>query len=69
MSAERPLPAHLIWARKLHEAAVDLRLNSRNPASMKLARRLERQAEAILFPQLPRWWVEGPEAAAAGGDD
>jgi len=72
MSAEKSRPDHLHWARKLHEAAIDLRLNSRTPAALKLARRLERQAQAILFPQLPRWWPDGYELgapAAPGGDD
>lgn len=38
----------------------------------KLANRLERYAEAILCPHLPRWWADQRETAigaAAGGDD
>ncbi len=47
------------WADKLREAAADLRTNAeRSPESLRLANRLECYAEAILFPQLPRWWTD-----------
>ncbi len=71
MSAERPLPDPVVWARKLHEAAIDLRLKTRSTAALNLARRLERHAEAILFPQLPRWWADSPydAATAATGEN
>ncbi|HEX9464176.1 MAG TPA: hypothetical protein VGB82_16380 [Alphaproteobacteria bacterium] len=73
MTARSPQPDAIAWAHKLHEAAAELRMTARRTAeSLRLARRLERHAEAILFPQLPRWWAEpGPDpiAAAAGGDD
>ena len=73
MSADQAPPEHVLWARKLHEAAVDLRLRARSAASLNLARRLERHAQAILFPQLPRWWADGhPDHAGLsgiGGDD
>ena len=61
------------WAVKLHEAAAELRLKaSRTPQALNLANRLERHAEAILFPTLPRWWSDqghGRTSAAASGDD
>jgi len=56
----------MFWARKLHEAAGDLRLNAGTASALKLARRLERHAEAILFPGLPRWWADGVPGAASG---
>ena len=71
-ATSRPDPSQ--WAFKLHEAAVELRLNAgRTTSTVKLARRLERYAEAILFPQLPRWWPDQQSdrsaEAAAGRDD
>ena len=55
--AHRPDPRD--WAYKLREAAADLRTNTaRSPESLSLANRLERYAESILFPQLPRWWAD-----------
>jgi len=49
----RPDPVQ--WARKLHEAAAELRNKaSRVPNGLKLAGRLERYAEAILFPRHER---------------
>ncbi len=60
----RPDPA--AWARKLHEAAAELRNRaSRPPNGLKLANRLERYAEAILFPRLERDRL----ADGTGGDD
>jgi hypothetical protein len=56
------------WARKLHEAAAELRASAgRAPdqGGLKLARRLERYAEAILFPHRHRH----DPLSAAGGDD
>ena len=45
----------------------------RSADQLSLAGRLERYAEAILFPQLPRWWIDprrdGPAAVQPGGDD
>ena len=62
------------WAYKLREAAADLRMRAgRSADQLSLAGRLERYAEAILFPQLPRWWIDprhdGPAAFQPGGDD
>jgi hypothetical protein len=59
-----PDPTH--WARRLHEAAAELRAKaSRAPNGLKLAGRLERYAEAILFPHHDR--DHSPDGAA--GDD
>ncbi len=71
MSAERPLPDPIVWARKLHEAAIDLRLQAGSAAALNLAQRLERHAQAILFPQLPRWWADSSYDAvqAATGEN
>lgn len=63
-TSTRPDPAQ--WARKLHEAAAELRNKaSRMPQGLKLASRLERYAEAILFPHQDRDRLAG----AVGGDD
>ncbi|HTP83577.1 MAG TPA: hypothetical protein VMQ11_11570 [Alphaproteobacteria bacterium] len=60
----RPDPGQ--WARKLHEAAAELRNRAnRPPNGLKLASRLERYAEAILSPRLDRDRV----ADGTGGDD
>ena len=66
---DRPDPRR--WAHKLHQAAAELRAKSGGtPMSLAIARRLERYAEAILFPQLPGWWADrAPEHSAAAGDD
>ncbi len=70
---QRPRPDPAQWAFKLHEAAAELRLNAgQAPSCLRLARRLERYAEAILFPQLPRWWADQHcehMIGVAGGDD
>ena len=59
----RPDPVQ--WARKLHEAAAELRTRaSRGPNGLKLASRLERYAEAILFPHDTR-----DQGLGAAGDD
>ncbi|MBV8535283.1 MAG: hypothetical protein JO128_06815 [Alphaproteobacteria bacterium] len=56
----------LQWARKLHEAAAEVRNRaSLVPNGLKLASRLERYAEAILFPRLERDRL----ADGTGGDD
>jgi len=58
-----PDPLH--WARKLHEAAAELRTTAAPVANgLQLASRLERYAEAILFPQYAR-----DRRHAVGGDD
>jgi hypothetical protein len=60
----RPDPVQ--WARKLHEAAAELRDKaSRVPNGLTLASRLERYAEAILFPHHDRDRAPG----MAAGDD
>jgi hypothetical protein len=60
----RPDPAQ--WARKLHEAAAELRTKaSRGPHGLKLATRLERYAQAILFPHHDR---DGLQHAGSGDD-
>jgi len=62
--SSRPDPVQ--WARKLHEAAAELRDKaSRIPNGLTLASRLERYAEAILFPHHDR----DRAADAAAGDD
>lgn len=71
----RPVrPGPLDWAYKLREAAADLRMKAgRSADQLSLAGRLERYAEAILFPQLPRWWTDPrrhePAILHQGGDD
>jgi hypothetical protein len=67
-------PSAYYWASKLREAAAELReAASRCATSQNLAGRLERHAQAILFPELPRGWADAPSvadaAAPAGGDD
>lgn len=70
-----PRPDPLEWAAQLRQAAAELRLKaSLMPNALSLAGRLERHADAILFPHLPRWWAEQSQnaqafAAAATGDD
>lgn len=59
----RPDPAQ--WARKLYEAAAEVRIKAGRPNGLQLARRLERYAEAILFPTQDR----DPMLRAVGGDD
>jgi len=62
----RPDPAS--WARKLREAAAELRAKAGGPlpGGLQLAGRLERYAEAILFPHYVRDHSHG---TAGGGDD
>jgi hypothetical protein len=43
-------------ADELRKAAAELRQN--RTADLSLAQRLERRAEAVLFPDLPRWWAD-----------
>lgn len=73
MSARPLLPEAITWAHKLIEAAAELRMTAHGAKdSLRLARRLERHAEAVLIPQLPRWWAgPGPDplGATPGGDD
>lgn len=75
MVSRTPRPDPLEWAAKLHEAAAELRVKaSRTPSALKLANRLERYADAILFPSLPRWWSDqgrrpGLAASSLAGDD
>ncbi len=67
MTSTTTRPDPVQWARKLHEAAAELRNKaSRAPNGLKLARRLEGYAEAILFPHQDRDRLLG---AATGGDD
>jgi len=61
-----PDPDH--WARQLHAAAAELRASAGGAADqsgLKLARRLERYAEAIRFPHRHRH----DPLRTAGGDD
>jgi hypothetical protein len=43
-------------AKKLRDAAAELR--RRHAPEVSLALRLERRAEAMLSPDLPRWWAD-----------
>lgn len=73
MVSRSPRPDPLEWAAKLRQAAAELRLKSGpTPGALKLAGRLERYADAILFPSLPRWWSDQARSltlAASCGDD
>jgi hypothetical protein len=43
-------------AGELRKAAAELRQSC--VANAGLAQRLERRADAVLFPDLPRWWAD-----------
>ncbi len=57
MPSRHATPDVVGLALKLRQAAAELR---RHPVvDATLVQRLERYAEAMLRPELPRWWVEG----------
>jgi hypothetical protein len=66
MGNEPTRPDPVQWARKLHDAARELRTKANwGPNGLRLASRLERYAEAILFPHQDRDSL----LRAASGDD